>query len=62
MKKRVFIVHGWDFNPKMNWYPWLKKELERKGFDVMVPEMPNTSEPEINAWGFSSKKDCWKVG
>lgn len=50
MTKRMFIIHGWDFNPKMNWYPWLKKELVKKGFEVFVPEMPNTSEPEIKAW------------
>ncbi len=50
MTKRLFIIHGWGSNPKMNWYPWLKKELVKKGFEVFVPEMPNTSEPEINAW------------
>ena len=48
--KRAIIVHGWDFNPNMNWYPWLKKELEKKGYDVIAPEMPNPEEPEINAW------------
>jgi predicted alpha/beta hydrolase family esterase len=48
--KRVFIVHGWSFNPKSYWIPWLKKELESKGFSVTVPEMPNTDEPEIDAW------------
>jgi len=49
-KKRVFIIHGWGFKPKHNWYPWLKKELENKDFEVVVPEMPNTEEPEIDAW------------
>jgi predicted alpha/beta hydrolase family esterase len=48
--KRVFIIHGWDFNPTMHWYPWLKKELENKGFSVYVPEMPNTSTPIIKDW------------
>lgn len=48
--KRVFIIHGWDYNPKINWYPWLKRQLEQKGFEVIVPEMPNTSEPEIESW------------
>src|SRR3989338_1009725 len=48
--KRAFIVHGWDFNPNMNWYSWLKRELENKGFKVVVPEMPNTSEPDIDEW------------
>jgi len=56
MTKRVFIVHGWDSNPKTSWYPWLKKALERKGFKVIVPEMPNTSEPEINTWISHLKK------
>lgn len=50
MKKRVFIIHGWGFKPKHNWYPWLKKELESKEFEAYVPEMPNTDEPEIGAW------------
>lgn len=50
MVQRVFIIHGWDFNPKMNWYPWLAKKLKAEGFKVEVPEMPNTSEPKIGEW------------
>ena len=50
MVKRVFIIHGWDFNPEMHWYPWLKEELESNGFEVIVSEMPNTSEPDIVEW------------
>lgn len=59
--KRVFIIHGWDFNPKMNWYPWLKKELEKKGYSVTVPAMPKTSEPEISAWVSNLKKVVGKL-
>lgn len=59
--KRVFIIHRWDGNPKGDWYPWLKKELERKGFKVEVPEMPNTSEPVINEWVFHLKKIVGKL-
>ena len=54
--KRAIIVHGWDFNPSMNWYPWLKKELEERGYEVIVPEMPNTEEPKINSWISHLKK------
>lgn len=50
MKKRVFIIHGWDGHPKEGWYPWLKKQLENKDFSVEVPEMPNPTEPVIEAW------------
>ena len=48
--KRVFIVHGWEGNPEEGWFPWLKKELESRGFFVSVPQLPNTDEPRINNW------------
>ncbi|HLC49004.1 MAG TPA: alpha/beta fold hydrolase [Candidatus Andersenbacteria bacterium] len=50
MKKRVFIVHGWGGNPNEHWLPWLKGELEQKGFEVHMPSMPNTDEPIITDW------------
>lgn len=49
--KRVFIVHGWDGYPGECWFPWLKKELERRGFHVVVPQMPDPSAPAIETWG-----------
>lgn len=49
-KKRVFIVHGWDGNPQENWFPWLKKELENKGFNVYVPQLPDPANPRIYNW------------
>lgn len=50
MSKRVFIVHGWEGTPNEGWFPWLKSELEKKGFKVNVPAMPNTAEPKIDPW------------
>lgn len=47
---KIILVHRWDGTPDSDWYPWLKKELEKKGHHVIVPAMPNTSEPEITAW------------
>jgi predicted alpha/beta hydrolase family esterase len=48
--KRVIIVRGWEFSPTMHWYPWLKKQLVKEGFNVMVPLMPNTDAPVIAHW------------
>lgn len=50
MQQRVLIVHGWDDGPESAWIPWLKRELEARGFLVVTPAMPNTEEPEIGAW------------
>lgn len=50
MIRRVFIVHGWDGYPEEGWFPWLKKELEQKGFEVIVPQLPQANEPRINRW------------
>jgi len=48
--KRVFIIHGWGGFPEEAWFPWLKKEMETRGFEVQVPKMPHTDEPKIEVW------------
>lgn len=48
--KRIIIVHGWGGNPEEGWFPWAKQELEKQGFAVTIPAMPNTEEPTIAEW------------
>jgi predicted alpha/beta hydrolase family esterase len=50
VKKRFIIVHKWDGHPEDDWYPWLKNELKKKGFEVSVPQLPDTSHPRIEKW------------
>ncbi len=50
MTKRVFIIHGWGGNPEEGWFPWLKTELESRGFVVEVPAMPDSDTPKIETW------------
>ena len=50
MKKRVFVVHGWGGNPDGGWKPWLKKNLVAKGFEAIMPQMPNPDFPKMNEW------------
>lgn len=45
--KKVYILHRWSGGPEHDWYPWLKHQLESRGFEVFVPEMPNTDYPVI---------------
>ena len=48
--KRVFIIHGWSGSPEGCWITWLKRELEKREFEVTAPKMPNPSEPRIETW------------
>jgi predicted alpha/beta hydrolase family esterase len=48
--KRIFIIHGFNSYPDDCWFPWLKKELENIGFEVVVPYLPNPNEPTIDSW------------
>ena len=50
MKKRVFIIHGWDGYPEEGIFPWLKKELQNKDFRVFNPSMPDPLNPQIETW------------
>ena len=50
MKKRVFIIHGWGGGPEGACLPWLKNKLEKIGYEVLAPQMPNTDEPVIEEW------------
>lgn len=48
--KRVFIIHGWGGDSKGDWFVWLKKDLETKGFVVIASDMPDTWHPKISEW------------
>jgi predicted alpha/beta hydrolase family esterase len=41
MKNRVFIFHGTEGYPEENWFPWMKKQLEAKGCEVIIPQFPS---------------------
>lgn len=49
-QKRVFLIHAWGGKPGDVWFPWLKRELEKRGFIVIAPEMPDTETPKIENW------------
>lgn len=48
--KRAFLIHGWEGYPEEGWRPWLKKELEQRDFEVIVPAMPDTATPTMEKW------------
>jgi leucyl-tRNA synthetase len=41
------LLHGYKGSPDTNFFPWLKKELESRGYGVSVPKLPDTNNPKI---------------
>lgn len=46
----IIIFHGSYGHPEENWFPWLKKELEKLGHDVFVPKFPTPVNQDFNRW------------
>ena len=59
--KRVYIIHRWSGGVEDDWRPWLKTELEKLGYQVFVPTMPDSDTPVIEKWVESLSKLVGKV-
>ena len=40
MKNNYFIIHGSFGSPFSNWFPYLRKELEKRELEVYTPDFP----------------------
>ncbi|HSX05622.1 MAG TPA: alpha/beta fold hydrolase [Candidatus Saccharimonadales bacterium] len=43
--KKALILHGTDGTPNGIWLPWLKTELEGRGYEVWAPQLPDCHTP-----------------
>ena len=48
--KNAIILHGTGDTPESFWIPWLKKELEKAGYKVWSPQLPDRDNPSLNKW------------
>jgi uncharacterized protein len=44
------IIHGSLGSPQGNWFPWIKKELEKEGHTVEVPAFPTPDNQSFASW------------
>lgn len=54
--KKVIIIHGYKSYPQDCWFPWLKKELVKRGLGVHVSRLPNPERPKMKGWVAAIKK------
>jgi len=50
MPKKVLIIHGLESNSREHWFLEEKERLERLGYEVTVPDMPNSASPRKEEW------------
>jgi len=52
MSSNIFIFHDTEGYPDENWFPWMKQELEQKGYKVIIPQFPTPPvvSAKINEW------------
>lgn len=45
--KNVIMLHGTGETPESFWYPYVKHELEQKGYKVLLPQLPHSDTPKL---------------
>lgn len=48
--KNAIILHGTGTKKDEFWFPYLKNELKKLGYDVWLPQLPNDEHPNLNEW------------
>lgn len=56
--KTAIILHGTLGSPDGNWFKWLKTELEKRGLQVWLPQLPHAEQPSLNEWYTFIQKEC----
>lgn len=49
-ERNSVILHGTDETDQSFWLPYAKEELERKGFTVSIPALPEADKPDLKNW------------
>jgi predicted alpha/beta hydrolase family esterase len=58
--KNALILHGTNSTPQSNWFPWLKENLQQKGWNVFAPQLPHADRPNIQRYNDFLFHSGWK--
>jgi len=47
---RVILFHGTSGSPEKLWFPYMRERLEARGYEVIVPALPNAASPDLETW------------
>jgi len=48
--KNAIILHGTANTPDGNWFRWLESELKKQGYEVWVPQLPDSEMPNAQKY------------
>jgi len=47
---KAFLFHGTGGHSKENWFPWIREELENRGYDLIIPDFSDADKPHPSKW------------
>lgn len=57
--KRALLLHGTNGDPSHGWQPWLKSELESRGYEVFAPVLPDNDRPNRGTYEAFLRDSGW---
>ncbi len=57
--KNAIILHGTGETEQSFWFPYLKHNLEKKGYTVSIPRLPDTDNPDLVTWLPAALKETY---
>jgi predicted alpha/beta hydrolase family esterase len=48
--KNAIILHGTGTRNNEFWFPYAKERLEKRGYEVWLPQLPNAETPNLKDW------------
>lgn len=59
----ALFLHGTDGSPEDFWWPWLREQFQKSGYEVWSPELPDSHRPSMEKYNdFLSENMPWSLG